>query len=91
MTADALRPFVVARGDCEFSEVMAEGTDSWLNRANVGLDLGKVDLSGVVGLEEAKQQLKLSLTTADIEAIVAQTADGMHVALEGARAITFSF
>ena len=89
MTPDVLRNFVSARGYTSFSEVMAEGTDSWINVATVYLEMGGVDLSGVIGMEDAKLKLEESLDRAAVEEMVRQTVKDVDVVLDGG--ITFSF
>lgn len=90
VTVDSLKSFVRARLDCAFSETMAEGTDSWPNRALVFLDLpAGLDFSQVDGMDDARTELRSGLKQSDIDAAIASAAtivdDGVRVAIEDVR------
>lgn len=92
ISVEVLEAFLVVDSYCAFSEVMAEGTDSWINQGSARLDgyFLQLDLSGVAGLEDAKRSLRASLNcppytklTRLIQAQEAGRSDGgVHVALE---------
>ena len=91
MTPEALTPLLGVSPNCEFSEAMAEGTDSWVNAAYVSLNLDGLNLSGVTGVAEAKEALKRSLTIERVSALVWQSVDATtSVALEE-RHVHFGF